>query len=135
MRILKVLISAIFWGRATYLAANEKYAKALKYLDLYERYCIRLDEEFYLLRGFLNFSLKNDKQSVLDLLEAVNLISNSIKMNSDEKIYLTNYSCLILIEAGAGKDSFVTNDDFSIDKVANHLRVKFPYEKKGGFKY
>jgi tetratricopeptide (TPR) repeat protein len=129
LKIMRIIVSSVYWSRAIYFSGKGHYEKALKSLKKAESYNFKIDVELLLLKSFLLSALGRDLECSHVLAEAVDAIPQSKTFNLDEKIYLSNYVKKISLIVG------YENEKLSYKKykgvfVAQHLKSKFPLEGK-----
>jgi hypothetical protein len=128
LKIMKIIVSSVYWSRAIYFSGKGRYEKALTSLNKSENYDFKIDVELLLLKSFLLGALGRDLESSHVLGEAVDAIPQSKNFNLDEKIYLSNYAKKISLIVGYENEKLAYKKYKSVF-VAQHLKNKFPLER------
>ena len=129
IRVLRVFLSSVFWGRSLYWSTKGDYDRSLQLLDRSIRFRGEADFEMLLRKGYLLGALERECEAMSLLKKSVSKIKFSDKVSSDEKKYLVNYASSLTVIMDRFDVPFFFDDSYDQSNVARHFQDNFPYSK------
>jgi len=112
------------------MASKKDYMAAKNYLEKYKNFS-NYSYAALLLKGFIHCSLQEYESSKESILVAIEKIKASIKLNIDEKKYLTAYAYNVLnksnSDAGGGDEPIPVDMNFNLDNVHESHKKNFRF--------
>jgi len=131
--IKSFFLSPFYWAKALQMIERGNDLEAFTLLNnMHVKY---QDYKYYLLKSFLSLMLKEYEYSLTLMDKGLFIVKNNIKLNNDEKTYLTKYIYSLMFTAYRMIDKFdeageidnkIKNLTFSVDNVSKKIIQLFP---------